>query len=134
MSIEPILRAPAAVQLHLATVLPMVLMGTWLIFGSRKGDWPHRALGYLYVTLIVITAVDAMFVHVVAPHNTLGLSPLHLAIPFDLAALAGAVWAARRGNVRLHRLLMLGLYAAVLFTGSLTILPGRVLYQALFGA
>jgi uncharacterized membrane protein len=133
MSIEPILQAPVAVRLHLAAVMPMVLIGTWLIFASRKGARPHRVMGYVYVALVLIAAVDALFVQVVAPRNFLGLSFLHLAIPADIAALAGAVWAAWRGHVRLHRLLMQGLYAAILFTGALTVLPGRILYQALFG-
>ncbi len=133
MSLDPLLRAPAAVQFHVAIVLPMVLIGAWLVVFSRKGERPHRALGYIYVTLIVITAIDSLFVHAIAPHNFLGLSPIHLAVPLDLAAIAIALGAAWKHNIALHRGAMIALYIGVLITGALTVLPGRVLYAVVFG-
>jgi uncharacterized membrane protein len=32
MTLEPLLQAPLAVQLHVATVLPAFALGTWVIF------------------------------------------------------------------------------------------------------
>ena len=43
MDLGPILDAPFAVKLHLATVVPAFAIGTWLIFFSRKGAPVHRA-------------------------------------------------------------------------------------------
>src|SRR5437879_11267115 len=44
MSFEPIRDASLAIHIHLATVIPAFLLGTWLIFFSRKGARPHRQL------------------------------------------------------------------------------------------
>src|SRR5579862_3815673 len=49
MDLKPILDAPFAVKLHLATVVPAFALGTWLIFFSRKGAPVHRALGAIYL-------------------------------------------------------------------------------------
>jgi uncharacterized membrane protein len=81
MSLAPLLTAPFAVQLHVATVVPAFLLGTWLIFFSRKG----------------------------------------------------ALYYARRHNIRAHRQSMLGVYiGGLLIAGSLTLLPGRIMHTVFF--
>ena len=47
MTLAPLLAAPLAVKIHVATVLPAFLLGTWQIFFSTKGSPLHRATGYL---------------------------------------------------------------------------------------
>jgi uncharacterized membrane protein len=42
---------------HLATILPAFVIGTWLIFFSVKGAHWHRILGTLYVTLMLVTVL-----------------------------------------------------------------------------
>ena len=37
MDVDPLLTAPLAVQLHLATVVPAFVLGTWLLFFSTRG-------------------------------------------------------------------------------------------------
>jgi hypothetical protein len=41
VNLEPILSAPLAVRLHFATVVPAFVLGTWLLFFSRKGSPRH---------------------------------------------------------------------------------------------
>ena len=44
------------------------------------------------------------------------------------------LWHVRRGNIRGHRMAMLGLYiGGLLIAGGLTLLPGRVLHRVVFG-
>jgi uncharacterized membrane protein len=44
MTLEPLLRAPLPVQIHVATVMPAFVIGMYEIFLSRKGQRFHRAL------------------------------------------------------------------------------------------
>jgi len=61
MNIDPILQAPLAIQVHLATVLPAFAIGTWQIFFSTKGARWHRALGFVYLALMTITGGCGLF-------------------------------------------------------------------------
>ena len=45
MWLDPLFSAPFLVQLHVAAVLPSVLLGVWLIAISHKGLRPHRLIG-----------------------------------------------------------------------------------------
>src|SRR5207253_472277 len=67
MNLDPLLYAPLAVKVHLATVVPAFAIGTWQIFLSRKGSVGHRTLGYVYLGLVTVTAIDALFIHSLMP-------------------------------------------------------------------
>jgi uncharacterized membrane protein len=135
MTWEPLLRAPPAVQLHVATVLPAFLLGTWQIFASRKGAPVHRAVGYLYLALMTVTAVTTLWVHQIMPRSPFyGLSPIHLLIPLVLFGVAAALYGAWTHNVRMHRSAMIGVYVgAILIAGALTLLPHRIMHAVVFG-
>jgi uncharacterized membrane protein len=135
LDFKPILDAPFAVKLHLATVVPAFAIGTWQIFLSRKGAPLHRALGAVYLVLMTITAVTTLFVHQLMPHSPFfGLSPVHLLVPLTLFAVIAALLAVRRHDVRAHRRAMIMLYVGgMLIAGGLTLLPGRILHAVFFG-
>jgi uncharacterized membrane protein len=131
MNIGVILEAPLAIQIHLATVLPAFVIGTWQIFFSTKGARMHRALGFIYLGLMTITAVAAFFIRSVG-HGS--LSPIHLFIPLTFFGVFGALWWVHRGHIEGHRRAMLGLYfGGMLVAGGLAFLPGRIMYRLLFG-
>src|SRR5947208_149737 len=131
MNIALLAQAPLAVKLHLATVLPAFLIGTWLIFFWIKGARRHRLLGAIYLALMTVTAITAFFIRSIG-HGQLSL--VHLFIPLTLYGVFGALWNVRRGNISGHRKAMLGLYfGGLLIAGGLTLLPGRLLHRALFG-
>ena len=131
MDLGPVWQASTAVKIHLATVLPAFVIGTWLIFFSTKGARWHRLLGALYLVLMTITAVSTVFIRNLASGS---FGPVHLFIPLTLFGVFGALWNIRRGNVRGHRNAMLGLYfGGLLIAGGLTLLPGRVLHRVVFG-
>lgn len=135
MDLKPILDAPFAVKLHLATVVPAFAIGTWLIFASRKGAPVHRAFGVLYLVLMTVTAFTTLFVHQLMPGSPFfGLSPVHLLVPLTLFAVVSALWAVRHHDIPGHRRAMLMLYiGGMLIAGGLTLLPGRILYRAFIG-
>lgn len=136
MTLAPILAASPAIKIHVATVIPAFLIGTHQIFFSRKGAPFHRALGYIYLTLMTVTAIAALFVHSVMPRGPFfGFSPIHLFVPLTLFGVVGALRGAWTHNVPMHRRAMLGVYiGGILIAGSLAFLPGRVMHSVVFGA
>ena len=135
MTLEPLVHAPFPVQLHVATVIPAFLLGTWQIFISKKGAPFHRAIGYIYLVLMTITAVTSLFVHQIMPKSPFyGLSPIHLLVPLVLFGVVAALIGAWTHNIRMHRSAMLGVYiGGILIAGSLTLLPHRIMHAVVFG-
>ena len=133
MTLEPLLAAPRAIWLHLAAAVSAFALGAWLLLASRKGGAAHRVLGALYLLLMVVAAVSAMWIHTINPNGPLGLSPVHILIVTTLWGVVGGLRAARRHDVKRHRRAMINLYiSAMLLAGALTLLPGRLLYRVLF--
>jgi uncharacterized membrane protein len=135
MTFEPLLHAPLAVRIHVATVLPAFVIGTYQIFVSRKGAPLHRALGYIYLVLMSVTAVTTLFIHALMPNGPFfGFSPIHLLVPLTLFGVIGALRGAWTHNVAMHKRSMIALYiGGILIAGSLTFIPGRVMYAVAFG-
>lgn len=131
--LNPILSAPLPVQIHLVTVIPAFVLGTYLIFFSRKGAPHHRAVGYFYLTLMSITAITTLFIHAVNPNGFMGLSFIHLFVPLTIWGVYNAIVGARTHNIKRHRGAMIGLYVGgLLIAGSLTFLPGRTMHSVFF--
>ena len=135
MILEPLLRAPPAVQIHAATVIPAFFIGTWQILLSRKGARAHRAVGYVYLALMTITAIAALFIHAVMPRSPFfGLSPIHIFVPITLFGVASALHGAWTHNIRAHRSAMIGTYiGGLLIAGSLAFMPGRIMHTVVLG-
>ena len=135
MNFEPLLQAPLPVQIHVATVIPAFILGTYQIFFSTKGSPHHRLTGYIYLTLMTITATAALFIHQVNPAGPFGLSWIHLFVPLTLFGVYGALVTARRHDRKGHRRAMLGVYiGGILIAGSLAFAPGRLMHLMVFGS
>ena len=135
MFLAPIFDAPLAVRIHVATVLPAFLLGTYQIFLSRKGAPFHRAIGYVYLALMSVTSIAALFVQSLMPKGPfLGFSPIHLLVPLTLFGVVGALRGAWTHNIRMHRSAMIWVYVGgLLIAGGLTLLPGRIMHRVVFG-
>jgi len=133
-NLDPVWTTTLPVKIHLATVLPAFAIGTYQIFVSHKGAPLHRALGYLYLTLMSITAVTTLFIHQVNPGGPFGFSFIHLFVPLTLFGVVGAISGARTHNIARHRRSMIGLYVGgLLIAGGLTFLPGRLMHEIFLG-
>lgn len=119
--------------LHLATVLPAIAIGTYLLL-RRKGTPGHKRLGRVYLVLMVMTAVIVLFMQAKVGPLFLGhFGYIHLLSVLTLFSAPRAYYAARRGNIRAHRLHMVGLYlGANVVAGAFTLMPGRFIHQLLF--
>lgn len=135
MTLLPLLAAPPAVQIHVATVVPAFFIGTWLIFFSAKGARNHRAAGYVYLTLMTVTAITALFIHQLPALDIFhGFGPIHLFSFVTLLGVFGALRGAWTHNIRLHRGAMLGVYiGGILIAGTFAFLPGRIMHATVFG-
>jgi len=131
MHLELIAREPFAIQLHLATIVPAFFLGGWLILFSKKGSRFHRALGFTYLTLMTITSFAALFVQSLHPGH---FSWIHIFVPLTLWGVFAAIWRIRKGDVKGHKMAMLGTYfGGLLIAGALTFVPPRLMYQIFFG-
>jgi len=136
MTLAPLLAAPFVIQLHVFTVVPAFFLGTWQIFFSRKGMRMHRALGYVYLTLMTVTAITALFIHQIPAIDVVyGFGPIHIFSLVTLFGVVGALRGAWSHNIKLHKRSMLGAYiGGLLIAGSFALLPGRLMHRVIFGA
>ena len=130
MNLKLVADASPAIQIHLATVIPAFLIGTWLIFLSTKGARYHRLLGVVFLSLMAVTALTTLFIRTINPG---GFSFIHLFIPLTLFGIWRTISSLRKGNIRGHRNSMLALYfGAIVIAGGFTFLPGRLMHAIVF--
>lgn len=134
MNLQPLFDAPWAVQAHVATLLPAWIIGTWLLFFSKKGSPLHRAAGRAFLALMTATAVFTLFIHLRRPDSPFfGLSWFHLFVPLVLSLVAIALYGAVSRKIKLHRFTVFGLYfGSLTITGFVNIFLGNGLSHRLF--
>lgn len=126
MDYEPLRQAGAAIQIHTILALAAFVLGA-VQFALPKGTGPHRAIGYVWVGLMMTVAGSSLFITALNPGN---YSPIHLLSVFVLITAPRAVLKARRGDIAGHRRSMGALFfLALLVAGAFTLLPGRILYR-----
>ena len=125
------------IAVHLTAALGALVTGPvalWARKGRLQRPKLHRAFGYAWVTLMLITAVSALFIRDFQLPNLGGYTPIHLLIPLTLVSLVGAFVFLAQGNITAHRKTMQTLYvSACLVAGGFTLLPGRYLGQLVWG-
>ncbi len=119
--------------LHLATVVPAFLLGTFLM-ANRKGTDRHRVLGRAYMLLLTVTAVITLFMEAKVGPKLMGhFGFIHTLSLLTLWSVPAAYFAARRHDRLRHRYLMIGTYVgALLIAGLLAFSPGRFLHDLFF--
>lgn len=122
------------VYLHLATVGPAFLIGTYLLL-NRKGTPRHRLLGKVYMVLMLVTATVTLFMPAeVGPRFGGHFGFIHAFSALTLFSVPQAYLGAKRHDVRTHKSAMIGLYVGgILIAGSFAFMPGRLLNRWLFG-
>lgn len=125
MSLTPVIAVHASAAVGALVTGPVAL---WARKGATQRPTLHRAFGYAWVTLMVVTAVSAIFIRESHLPNFAGFTPIHLLIPVTLAGLFGAFHALARGNIARHRSIMQKLYfGACVLAGVFTLLPSRLI-------
>ena len=130
MQLTPLIAVHMTAALGALAIGPVAL---WARRGRLQRPRLHRAFGYAWVTLMLVTALSAIFIRDFSLPNIGGYTPIHLLVPVTLAGLFGAFWFLAKGNIPAHRKTMQRLYlSACVFAGALTLLPQRYLGQLLW--
>jgi len=121
------------IAIHMTAALGALVTGPvalWARKGRTQRPKLHRAFGYAWVTLMIITAVSALFIRDFGLPNIAGYTPIHILIPVTLFGIFGAFVFLARKNYEGHRKTMQRLYiGACLGAGAFTLLPHRYLGQ-----
>ena len=119
------------IPLHALAAIVAILLGAIQLL-SRKGTLIHKALGWVWVLLMLAVSVSSLFIHEI---NMWGkYSPIHILSLWTISCLLLAIYFVRKGNIKRHKQTMTVLYLlALILTGLFTLLPGRVMHMVIFG-
>ena len=126
-SLAPILAAPGVIQLHIAAAITAVVAGGAIML-MRKGVGLHRPIGWLFTVAMLVVAISSFWIG-----RKGQFSWIHLLSILTLITLPQAIISRRLGNIRAHRFGMIQLYVSLLVAGAFTLLPGRILGEAVLG-
>lgn len=122
---------------HVTAALSAVVLGPfalWARLGMTQRPKLHRAFGYAWVTMMLLAATSAIFIHTGKIPNLAGYSPIHLLILATYTSLFFAFRFLIKGNIRAHKITMINTYiGACLVAGAFTFMPGRLMYNLAFG-
>ena len=131
MTLEPILSASTAVQIHLLAAV-MTLALTPVMLMRRKGTRGHVLWGRFWVIFMALTAASSfwiMEIRLIGPW-----SPIHILSMITLLSLFNAVRAARRRRISAHKAHILGALLGFLGQGCLRSFQGEYCLTAYFQA
>jgi uncharacterized membrane protein len=132
MTLAPLLQAAPAIQIHAFAAMTAFALGL-VQLTAPKGTLPHRALGWIWVTLMLVVSISAFFIHQLRLWGQ--WSPIHLLAIFTLIMVPVAVLAAHRHKVERHRRAMIGIFVgALVIAGLFTFVPGRIMHAVVFGS
>jgi uncharacterized membrane protein len=131
MSLTPLLNAPAIIQLHAFAAMTAFALGL-VQFSAPKGTLPHRTIGWIWVSIMVVVAASAFWIHEIRLWGP--WSPIHLLAIFTLVTLPLGVWRAHRHNVTGHKWTMISIFSGgLIIAGLFTFVPGRIMHAVAFG-
>ncbi len=129
MSLSPI------IAVHMTAAILAVVTGPvalWARKGRQTRPRLHRAFGYAWVTLMLITAISAIFLTARVGPTWFGFGLIHLLVPVTLIGLFTAFWFLFKGDISGHRRSMQNLYVGgCVVAGAFALLPGRFLGHVL---
>jgi uncharacterized membrane protein len=124
------------IAVHMTAAISATIIGPfalWARLGMINRPKLHRAFGYAWVTMMIVTAISAIFIRSGYDLNWHGFSFIHLLIPVALLSICGAFLFLAKKNIMGHKITMTVLYInTCLITGAFTLTPGRYLGDLLW--
>lgn len=116
---------PIAVQIHLVCASASLVLGLYNLWNT-KGNQQHKFLGWMWVALMLATAISAAFIHQI---RMIGIfSPIHIFVPVTFWGLYDGISHARAGRICAHRAAMRSMYwGALCIPFAFALLPRRAL-------
>ncbi len=113
---------------HLAVAVSALILGIVQLV-APKGTLPHRILGRIWLAIMASIAISGFFIQS-AGHFSL----IHIFSVVTLILIPVIVWRARKGDVYAHANWAMGMFiSALLVSGILAFMPGRLLWNVFFG-
>ena len=110
MQMSPVIAVHMTASLIALVIGPVAM---WARLGQTKRPWIHRAIGYGWVSMMIVSAVSAIFIRDYGLPNVWGYTPIHLLIPYTVFWLVYAFRALAMKEIEKHRKAMIGLYLGV---------------------
>ncbi|MBL4731396.1 MAG: DUF2306 domain-containing protein [Rhizobiaceae bacterium] len=130
MSLDPLLNATPAIQIHAIAALISFFLGPFILF-SKKGDTKHKVMGRVWGISMAVTIASSFLIFEIQLFGP--FSPIHLLSVFSAGSLVLGINFARKGNISAHRKTMSGLYfGALIVAGIFTFFPDRIMNQVFF--
>jgi uncharacterized membrane protein len=124
-----LLQSPLILQAHVVAAVITFAAGCVLLAGV-KGRAVHRALGYVWVASMAVTAVSSFFLQSLSPGS---FSFVHALSAWTMIILPMGLAAARRKNIAAHRKHMTGMFmGGMVIAGLFSFLPGRLMWHLFF--
>src|SRR5215813_14174037 len=131
MNFAPLLDAAPAIPVHAFAAMTAFALGL-VQFAAPKGTLPHRTLGWVWVSLMLVVALSSFWINGIRWLGPFG--PIHLLSILALVMVPLAVWKAHNHDVGAHRRIMISLFlGALLVAGLFTLVPGRIMHKVVFG-
>lgn len=125
------------IAVHMSAAIGAVVLGPvalWARRGRILRPRLHRAFGHAWVTLMLATAISAIFIRDYGLPDIAGYTPIHLLVPVTLVSLFGAFRHLVRGNIEGHRKTMQSVYlGACIVAGGFVLRFAGSTRQDLFG-
>lgn len=131
MNLEPLSSASVVIQVHAWAAILALMLGV-LMLARPKGTQLHRWIGRCWLTVMLLVVLSSFFIHEL--HTWGPWSPIHILSLITLVLMVRAYRAIRRRNIAVHAELMkAAFYNALLLATFFTFLPGRIMYEVVFG-
>ena len=128
---DPLFKQTQPIPFHAMAAMLAIVIGA-IQFSMKKGGIKHKALGYIWVSLMLFVSISSFFIHEIKLWGH--YSPIHLLSIWTIFSVGLAIYFVRVGNIKRHRQVMIALYGfALILTGLFTLLPGRAMNQVVFG-
>ncbi|MEM9106990.1 MAG: DUF2306 domain-containing protein [Pseudomonadota bacterium] len=124
---EPLLHASLAIQIHVIAAVAAIVLGATIFF-RRKGTGAHRRAGQLWVLLMFVVCFSSFAIHELRVWGP--WSPIHILSVATPVFLVQAIYLARNGQIRSHKLTMISTYlGALVIAGAFSFMPGRIMHD-----
>lgn len=116
------------IALHAVAATLAMVLGAVNLLRRRRGDRPHRVIGWTWIGSMYVTAVSSFWIQELRPGR---FSWIHALSVLTIVTVSLGLWNARRGRVAAHLGNMLGSYLGLIgaFLG-VVVVPTRLIPQA----
>lgn len=129
--LQPLLQASPAIQIHVFAAVVALGLGAWQ-FLARKGTFPHRVVGWIWIVLLASICLSSFFIP-----GSIFIGPIsvfHALSVYTLWSLFMGAKAARQGDVADHKSYMAWIFGlSIVLSAAIAIgSSGSVLNEVFF--